>query len=222
MDDFWSNYKRSMCFPDKCSCEYINIKSMVAQPASTISSLPIILIGIYIMIKHISNLKLAYLGFLILLTALGSTFLHMSMTRIGQIADFGGILFIFGWVVIYYYVTKKYFLITNIMVMISGYSLIYFFEPARKYFAFIMGALSIASLFYNEKENKLYTNQNILKSFVLFIIGLIFFIVDDNHIYCANNPWLQGHIIWHIMVSFSLFYLYNFFKDKEYEKHRLH
>lgn len=217
MNDFWAKYQRSMCYPDKCNCEPINMSSMIAQPAATYTNLPIILVGLYVLIKHLKHLRLAFLGFLIITTAIGSIFLHMSFTRIGQIADFGGILFIFGWVFFYYHVPKKYFIWGYLLLMISGYSLLYYFEPARKIFAFTMGTLSIGTLIYNEYKNDFYKNKYFIRSIIPFVIGVILFILDDARIYCPANIWVQGHAIWHILVSVSIYYIYKFFEEKTRE-----
>ena len=215
MKEYWGNFERTACYPNKCNCEYMNQGNFVVQPIATISNIPIILVGMFVLFKHFKNHQLFSLGFLIILTGLGSVVLHMTFTRFGQILDFSGIGFVFAWVVFYYYIPKKYFYHFLVLLISISYSVIYFDAKLRYPLVILFGVTSSLTLFKKEFKNKFYLNKNFIISIFSFFIGLLLFFADNKRIWCPSYRWIQGHTIWHFLVATSLYFFYEFFKEKE-------
>jgi hypothetical protein len=215
MDKYLNTFERSVCFPDNCNCEKIYINSFVAQPVSTITNLPILILGVYIIKKHFKDHHLFTLGFLILIAGFGSVILHMSFTKIGQILDFSGIGFVFAWVIFYYYINRRYYyLFLGLLISLSYYT-IYLSENYRYPLVYTLSIASVITILVNERKNKIYKNKNIIWGCISFVIGFIFFKLDNIRVWCPQIRWLQGHTIWHFLVAFSLLHYYKFFKEKQ-------
>lgn len=216
MKEYWGNFQRTQCYPNKCNCEPMNPGSLITQPISTYSNLPLFILGLFIAIKYVKATKVYILGILITISALGSTILHMSYTRIGQIMDFSGIAFIFVWIILYYMFRSVRSIVFGLMLtMLISYMFLYFYPSLRHPFIFICAMASIVILIKNEGLKRLTSNLNIIFSMSSFTLGVLLFYLDNQRVWCPENPWVMGHTMWHFLVCLSCYFIFRFFKSKE-------
>lgn len=200
---FWDQFERSACLPDGCSCEAIG-NGFFLQPYSVATSIPSLLLGLYIIYKFRWRIKALGLSFF--LTGFGSVLLHGSYTKIGQIADFSGIAVIFSWLLLHISINQKnnkLFFFKYTVFVIGLYFLLYNFISIRYYVIFaivilitIMSVIKKPGLFFNHKK---------VSFFAIFTlaIGFVLFRLDLNRVFCPEFPLLQGHTLWHILVFVS-------------------
>lgn len=198
---FWEQFQRSSCFPNSCPCESFS-HSIFMQPTLVITSLPYILIGLYIMWRF--NWRIKALGLSFILTGLGSVLLHSSLTQIGQIADFSGIALIFLWVLLHITVKgNKRLFVLFIILSITIYALFINFIQIRYYVVF--GIILLQAIFIPiKKPGFFYNHKRVSVVSVLFLaLGFALFRMDINRVFCPEFALFQGHALWHLCVTVS-------------------
>jgi len=199
---FWDQFQKSKCVVEQsCPCESQS-STIFIQPYNVITSLPSLILGIYILTKFRWRIKA--LGLAFIFTSLGSVLLHASLTRLGQIADFSGIALIFAWILLHINIKGNRRLFwESALITIFIYASFYYFISIRYYVVFIIIALiTITSI---KKKPGLFFNHKRISLFALtsLLIGFVLFRMDLNRVFCPEFPMLQGHPIWHVLVFIS-------------------
>ena len=198
---FWDQFQKSSCLPDSCPCEAFS-DGIFMQPTLVATSVPGLLIGLYIMWKFRWRLK--GLGLSFVLTALGSILLHASITHIGQIADFSGIALIFLWVLLHITVKGNRRMFTLfVSLSIAVYILFINYIQTRYYVVFAI--IILQAIFIPIKKPGFFFNHKRVSivSVVFLFIGFILFRLDLNRVFCPDITIFQGHSLWHMCVTVS-------------------
>lgn len=159
----------------------------------------------------------------VIITGLFSLLFHASVTLFFQFFDFVGMFLIVNLLIVINLLRlklissankNKYLLLLVIISCTSYISFVILKLPVQFVmlgFALIAIALEIKSKF-NSKEIIIYKNYCI-SIFFLLIAGVMLFI-DLNRIICdPTNHYLQGHALWHVFNSFTLWFLYKFYEQ---------
>lgn len=185
-------------------------EGIILQPLATLTSLPILLVGLYILWANWKCGRNLVLGFLVALTGLGSIIVHASFTKVGTYMDFSGIYLIFLWIFSKSLESKikrpfPVFLALSTLCV----SLLITLENLRFVVGVVCGTLGIIGFLYSY-EFKLRENLNsYLKiSLGVFVISVIVMALDQTRIWCHPDSWLQGHSLWHLGVAAVLWGFY--------------
>lgn len=196
----------------------MNQHAFVVQPVATLTNIPLIILGVFFAIKYIKDTALYTLSLLLLATALGSVIIHMTFTRFGQMLDFSGIAFVFLWVGFYYTLKPERLKIVYPIIMPIIYVIIFYNEKARYPIVLLSAFFSVSSLIHFERLKSILTNKHLILSFLSFTFGFTLFYIDNKKIWCPQNLWLMGHSLWHLILSFSFYNLFQFFKEKQLQQ----
>ncbi len=198
----YDSFTRSSCYPSRCSCEPFS-ESFILQPLSVLTSLPALFLGLYILLKMQNTLS-KFFGYSVIVLAFGSIIIHGSYLRIGEFFDFLGLLLLMIWFLSYalFARNKHKFIKLFLGLHLVASLLLYFFIQYKYHFIGLVLTFTFVAFF---KNKHLLILQNSLKTFflslLLFATGFIFFILDLNHYICDWPPFIQGHVLWH-MLSF--------------------
>ena len=207
-----------------------NISSYIAQPANTWSSLIYIFIGtfLFFLSKSSKNLLLKFLGLIVILIGLFSSFYHASYTFWGQFLDLGSMFLFSSYLLVFnlrrlhiqFFTTKKLFFVFFALVSIS-LSMVYFIKTINDFnigipiFIFqLLAVLILEWRLYRQGTNN-YKIHNLLIALVILIISFIFWILDFSRIWCGQETFhlINGHALWHILNSFSFIFIYFFYRQ---------
>ena len=209
-----------MEFLDYALCAWIR------QPANTWSNLVFLGIGILILSRTKSGPSRHFsgLGWVSVLTGIGSAFYPASESRMGAIADYLGM-----------YLGSAYMLTTNI------HRLTHWKSPVRIAVYWSILALTLGTMILNENlaravyamvtivcclslEAVIYirnrrTEQPINYTWfgivgVLFILSYGIWKLDEARWVCnPQNHWINGHAIWHVLNAVSFYALFLYYKQ---------
>ncbi|MDA8792520.1 ceramidase [Bacteriovoracaceae bacterium] len=229
----------SIAPPNVKWCEEI-LHGWITEPANTWSNLITIIVGIYIFYDlHRQNYKDPFLRLFspaTILLGIGSFIYHMSYNFFTQLLDFYGMYLIFLLPLLFNF--RRLNCIKEINLYSYYQFLVYFLSALVVYFylrdipfQMIAGSLVALTLFTEwkifklkkEKDRIKYKNFIIAASFLF--IAAIFSGLDVTRIFCdPKNHFIQGHAIWHVLISLSILYIYKFYaqfeKKYSYEEYK--
>lgn len=217
---YWESFKRVSCFPDQCGCESF-VHDIILQPSNTYSNIVLLILGIYLLIKHFS-LKDSYfqLGILVIYAAISSTFFHASFTYLSLLMDFTGISLLVFWILYKFMLRDKsvkfisFVLLGSYLVTIG---LILLFEPMKYVVPFASGVTTFIYFSRNVLNPKQYLkNTNLLIATSVLFIGVVLFELDNFRIVCTP---LNLHTVWHVLIPISIYNFYRFLKDSTLKFH---
>lgn len=155
----------------------------------------------------------------------GSAFYHASLTFWGQFIDNIGMYLIICWAFAYNMVRLNpkeinrvvFFVIYGGLIVVFG--LINIYLPDIRRFAFFgMVLLYIISQ---------YVVDRIIKPVIYYrywaaalgslATGFLFWIMDNNHHWCAPTSLLQGHGVWHSLDALASFFIFVFYLSEDYQ-----
>lgn len=216
-NSYWANFDRPLCYPTHCNCEpYVD--DWVVQPSATFSSLPIIILGLWIIITQKNKLNSPIISFGLVITTIGfaSTIAHGTFTDLGLHFDFYAIILCISWVGSYCFISKSTWTFKNyfmcILVSLLSFLTVFSFQKARIYLCIIYFFVTFIiwiKWFKSHRKSK----YNFIISFTILTIAALFFYVDENKIWCAKSIWVMGHSLWHYGVCTSLYFAYRGFTD---------
>jgi hypothetical protein len=218
--------------PDNSFNERIH-DGYLRQPWNTFSSLFYSFVGIYIMclpstkkkagksVKIYENRIIKFLyAFSLVVTGLGSAFLHMSLTFVGQTTDVVGMYFISTFIILYAILRNKNSTTTTFVISMLLSNLILFiplvFLPVlrRNLFAglIVIGLIVESKL---NKHNKGNRPDLLITCASIMIFGLVFWILDNTKLFFNPDSWFQGHGIWHLCGAISAWLLYYYYEQEK-------
>ncbi len=181
-----------------------NIYWYLQQPANTLSNLGFIILFIYIVRK---KRKFESLDFSILLIGVFSFLYHSTFTLIGQTLDLVSMFLLGAFLIISinnkYQENYFYVLVSSFLTFVANY----FFKINIGIIFFALQILFFIYIIFTDNPT---LKNRIKKSLLIFLIGLIFWLLDFFRIWCdqASMHYINGHAIWHILCAVSLFYLW--------------
>jgi hypothetical protein len=195
-----------------------NICGWIAQPANTFSNISFIIVALIIFseIKKRALPKTLY-GFpiTIFIIGLASFFYHASATFIGQFLDFDAI-YVFTAYICFLAFSQKYenrlrLLIIALVVTVLIQSLLLWYIPSIRIVIFALELLGflVVEFTNNQKDNNI---QYLRSALAIFLVSWSIWLLDILHIwdYKPLQHILNGHAIWHIGTSISLYFVYRF------------
>ncbi|MFZ2664066.1 MAG: ceramidase domain-containing protein [Patescibacteria group bacterium] len=231
----WKNYRSATCYPNRCFCELIR-NGFVRQPVNAYSNLIYILVGIFILFDVFSKRKKSLMsmkshsfsrsifiiyGLASVAVGIGSFFYHASFTYAAMQIDVDSMYLVSLFILLFllfhiYNFSKKIFIASYISTNIIFALVDYFIPGVRRYlFAFVV--LLIIYVLLKAMRNKVSFGNS--KYFIVSIISLfiayVFWIVDNEKIFCNPTGFIQGHAIWHVLNSLSILCMY-FYMQPEY------
>ena len=223
----WSGFTISpTAFCEETLCAWIR------QPASTWSNLAFILVGVLILRKTRSGPSAHFsgLGWVAIVTGIGSFFYHASETWIGAIADYLGM-----------YLGSTYMLTMNVHRYFNWTpglrSLIYWsalvlllssmiFAPTLSRFVYgSAAAISCIGLegaiFLRNRGTPRQANYRwLFIVWVLFVFAYGVWMLDESRIVCdPQNHYFNGHALWHVLNALSLYCLFLYYRQFTWMNH---
>jgi Ceramidase len=194
-----------------------NICGLIAQPANVMSSIAYVIAGIYFYYQT----KNPIYSILLLLVGMGSIALHATVTRFGQILDFGAMF-----AIIMYFLYQVLKTSTNLKpkVIIYIITLLSVIEStvlvcAVKYRIAVLAVVLVALLFIetrciiaNKLESKLWN-----RGWIVFLLSFVIWLLDEYRYWDidAIEHYFNAHAIWHIGTAYSLYIVSQYFNNKD-------
>ena len=199
--------------------------SWVRQPANTWSNVGFLIVGIVILrwTARGRSPHLRGLGYICLVTAVGSAFYHASETFIGRVADYVGM-----------YLGASYMLAVNVSrwTRRAGPGLRWLFwatllapltvmlyAPRLAVTLYVIETgfcclgLEVA-LFVRERKSIHY--RSLVIYWGIFLVGYALWQLDIHHVLCdPGNHVINGHAAWHLLNSAALLYLFFYYEQFE-------
>lgn len=223
----WSSWKQATSMPDNAFNEAIR-DGFLRQPWNTFSSFAYSFVGVYILtlprqkiigiphyIENSLPLKVIF-SFSLIITGLGSAFLHQSLTFVGQTTDVVGMYLISMFIILYALFRHRdisiikfcfYYIVSNVILFIP---LVFSPELRRNLFAALIIIGLLLEYFCNKNIEK-YSFEMLQRSACIMLFGFIFWMLDNTKLFFDPYSWFQGHVIWHIsgsLASYTLFLHY--------------
>ena len=206
-------------------CE-ASLCAWIRQPANTWSNLGFVIVGILILNRSKSGTASHFsgLGWVAIVTGIGSAFYHASESRLGGIADYFGM-----------YLGSAYMLTTNLH-RLTGWrssirtaifwSVVFFTlgamisneALARTIYGSVtlVCCLGLETLLY--LKNRRTANAADYRWFwvvwLLFTASYIAWKLDESKVMCnPRNHWMNGHALWHILNAVGLYALFLYYRQ---------
>ena len=209
---FWDKFKRVHCVENGCFCESVR-QGIIAQPSASLSMLPVIFLGIYILLKE-KRIFPKMLGISTLILGVGSLVFHATMTHLGATLDWLGmylvILTFLLWSLNEY---KKLSERQNIILLLTlglFFTTISFFQMTwgREIFGGILLLTLLLNIksFKKRKQKAKYYALGIITFFLAFGLHQL----DEKRIICSPNSLFQLHSFWHFFIALAIYFYYKY------------
>jgi dihydroceramidase len=226
--DSWDWLRQATYMPDHAFSEAVR-DGYLRQPWNTFSSIPFIALGAYILCLplgrkktpslNISENKVTRVIFALsfIVTGVGSTFLHMSLTFLGQVADVGGMYLLGAFIILYALMrhrTNKLgrFLAIYIAMCAALVAFLVLLPDLRLYLFAVLITIGLLIEFADNKRVKRCNPDTLLASASWLLLGFSVWIVDNTQLFFEPTSALQGHAVWHIMSAVSLLALFLYYE----------
>lgn len=202
----WNQFKQATCLPYNCGCEFVHLEEWIRQPANFWSSIVYWLVGFYLL-KFTTTFHERLWAILCIVLGVSSHLAHGSFTQLAMSADFASIITLMVFPVLMHSERlrgKWVSIMTVIISYITIFSIMFFLGKVLK----ILLCLMIFSvvLFYHFKFLRNWLGSPYFKwSLIFLILGFIFFILDENKIFCSPEGFFQLHSVWHLMTAIALY-----------------
>lgn len=207
----WSFFPRADCLPD-CSCEFMQLDSLICQPYAFWSSLSYVLAALFLyktVKKHPFGFRLWI--FVMILLGFSSLLTHASFTKVAIGMDFASIV-----AVLSFFTFLKFFELLR-------------FPPIRVFHYFMLYYAILFLAFYSmNKWTKIGTcviifflslgevlrsmgpaflkAKNLQLSILTLTISFVLFLLDENRVGCDPHGLIHGHTFWHIGTALSAYF----------------
>lgn len=192
--------------------------ALIVQPCNTWTNIGYLIVSLLIW----NNKKLGpnryFFGFTIFLLSIGSTLFHMTGTLLGKQIDVGTMILLSSLGLTF--TIRRFF-------SLSPAQLIYTYLGLALSALLVMGnarggtvafMLHVLLIYVLElkfaKRNEIAPEQTrlLVRSLILFLIALVFNILDQKHILCIpDNHIMTGHGIWHLMAAYCIWLIARYY-----------
>jgi hypothetical protein len=198
-----------------------NLAGCIAQPANTYSNLAFIIVGIWCWVllskTKFKDLYLFPISFILI--GLTSGFYHASATFFGQFLDFFSI-YILGSDLIYLAAQNLVYNKTILGIWLCVFTIILgfilWFAPI---FRIPIAFAELFALIYLERKNlgKATDAKPFKIALLIFILSFAIWNLDLYSVWDIEslNHIINGHAIWHILNSFSLYFVFRYYLERE-------
>ncbi len=212
------------CMPNRCFCEAINRDSFIKQFSNTFSSFTFVYVGFFIYFSSFRETLLQIFGLFSVAIGFGSAFFHASLSFLGQSFDIAGIYLLSSYILLYalYRHYKLSLGETTILLIIINLILdvgLYVAPELRRYIVAFMIVVGVGAEVHYVRVVKPTIEVKWIKKAVLFLLLAFFvWILDITKVVCFPTSVFQGHALWHILTTLSVYSLYRYYLSQKSNK----
>lgn len=224
----WYEINQAWGDPNIKWCEE-TLCSWISEPANTWSNLGYIIVAfiIYTIATREKNSSMKLFGVAIFFMGLFSFVYHAANNFVLQVFDFVGMYFYTSAIIVFNLrrmgkITKSGELWSFLGLILLNLLLIPFFEKLLHLpmqLIILVNAITIAITEFKlrMKDNR-YQLTPFIKSLVIIVFAEMFSILDVTRTWCdPTNHYVQGHALWHLIGSVSVFYCFQFYRQFKFE-----
>jgi hypothetical protein len=207
---YWKQFPQASCLPDNCDCEFVR-DAWIGQPSAFVSSFSYIFFALFLywlIPKKSKALKLWTMSFVLL--GLCSHFAHASFIEMAMAMDFACIILVLSFFFINKWMSRwvKSTWVTALLLLCYQGGLWLTFYSLEKWFKVSLCVIVFFFCIFElmHSEGKAFVKaKEVHWAIVILMISFSFFMTDELKLICDPHSWLQGHSVWHVGTSISLF-----------------
>jgi len=204
-----------------------NLCAYITQPANSWSNLVYLIVGIIIAIdsKNLKDKFIKLLSPIAILIGLSSFIYHASWTLFGEFLDLGSMLFLTSYLISFnlFRLNPNRFskrISSMLILLIVGLAILLLtgltggYDWGKVIFGIeVIIALGIEYLILRKGDRV--NRKNLLFAVAILLIAWFIWFLDRKLIWCDANysHLLNGHLVWHVLTSIALFFVYLFYKQ---------
>lgn len=227
----WVSWRPATCTSTGCFCEQVDVLAGIRQPINTWSSFAFAAAALIVTVLRRRNdnsgLTSGYsliFWWSLMVIGLGSAFYHASLTFVGQFFDVFGMHLLGGFMLIYAIGRLRNWRRSKLLwvywVLVAAFAAILILLPdTRRYlFALVIVAALAVEFAHFRRTASPPDLRWLIWGVAIMALAFGIWILDNTHLVCEPNNWLQGHAIWHIFGAVSTICLFRYYlSEKAYD-----
>ncbi|MBU1668599.1 ceramidase [bacterium] len=215
------HYEMATCMPDQCFCEAINRDSFIKQFSNTFSSFSFVYLGFFIFFKSYKAPLFQIFGIFAVSIGFGSAFFHATLSFLGQTFDIAGIYLLTSFILIYAFYRNHKLSIGESIILLVVINLILdlgllIAPELRRYLVAFMIVVGIGSeVIYIKSKQPIIHKKWIKYSIITILLAFVLWVLDISKLLCFPESIFQGHALWHILSTLSIYYLYRYYASEK-------
>jgi hypothetical protein len=143
------------------------------------------------------------------------------LSFLGQSFDLAGIYLLVSFIFVYALYRKYKLGVTEAIILLIVINFILdigliFAPELRRYIVGVLVVVGLASeVYYAKSEQPKVEIRWIYYSIVAILTAFVIWILDITRIVCIPESLFQGHALWHLLSTLSVYYLYRYYKSEE-------
>ncbi len=193
--------------------------ALIVEPSNTWSSLAYVIIGVFLLITAVRDIRMAMIALAQIAIGVGSFAFHATGALAGEFADQVGMFMLSCLILVYAWghargATRRWMASTYVAFVAVSTAILYVIPVLGIPLFGVQLASGLGwEMYHRSRAPDRAIYKNLVRGILIFVGAFAIWITDITGLLCEpTNHWVTGHAIWHVLCAVSIERLFRFYK----------